>query len=175
MRRSILVVPLLVIPLLVFPLPSAPHAAADGSTAPAPSEAPSVALPPELDRVLRDYERHWRAGDAAALAELFTEDGWVFANGRAPVRGRAAIRATYEGMDGGPLRLRALAWAVDGDVGYVLGGFGYGDAPGDGGKFTLTLRRTPGGPWLIASDMDNGNHPPRCPDSTSTNPGSASS
>jgi len=29
------------------------------------------------------------------------------------------------------------------------------------GKYTLTLRRTPGGPWLIFSDMDNGNQPPR--------------
>ena len=156
--------PILAAVFFAFPLAPAPLG---GGETPAPAtvaELPSVALPPELDRVLRDYERHWRAGDAAALAELFTEDGWVFANGRAPVRGRAAIRAVYEGMDGGPLRLRALAWAVDGDVGYLLGGFGYGDAPGDGGKFTLTLRRTPGGPWLIASDMDNGNQPPRCPD-----------
>jgi ketosteroid isomerase-like protein len=156
MRPSILVVS-----LLSLPLPTA--SLADDTTAAPHSEAPSVTLPPELDRVLRDYERHWRAGDATALAELFAEDGWVFANGRPPAQGRAAIRAAYEGMDGGPLRLRALAWAVDGDVGWLLGGFGYGDAPGDGGKFTLTLRRTPGGPWLIASDMDNGNQPPRCP------------
>ena len=163
MRPSILAAVLFAVPLASSPLVATDHPRPTAS-----AEFPSIALPPELDRVLRDYERHWRAGDAAALAELFAEDGWVFANGRPPVRGRAAIRATYEGMDGGPLRLRALAWAVDGDVGWLLGGFGYGDEAlggGDGGKFTLTLRRAPGGPWLIASDMDNGNQPPRCPGS----------
>src|SRR6185295_2049761 len=39
------------------------------------SEA-SVALPPELARVLTDYEAGWKAGDAAALASLFAEDGF---------------------------------------------------------------------------------------------------
>lgn len=136
-----------------------------GATSP-PPEAPTVALPPELDRVLRDYERLWRAGDTAALAELFSEDGWVFASGRPPAQGREAIRATYEDMDGGPLRLRALAYGAEGSTGYLLGAYGYGDevlGGGDTGKFTLTLRRSPDGPWLIASDMDNLNQPQRCP------------
>jgi hypothetical protein len=62
---------------------------------PTPAALPSVALPPELDRVLRDYERAWRARDAAALAELFAENGFVMSNGSPPVRGRAAIRAKY--------------------------------------------------------------------------------
>jgi ketosteroid isomerase-like protein len=141
-----------------------------------PAEAPTVALPPELDRVLRDYERLWRAGDTAALAELFSEDGWVFASGNPPAQGRAAIRKTYEAMDGGPLRLRALAYATDGSTGYLLGAYGYGDeAPGggDSGKFTLTLRRSPEGRWLIASDMDNLNQPQRCPGAPSpAQPGS---
>lgn len=33
-----------------------------------PTELPDVALPPQLDRVLRDFERAWRANDSAALA-----------------------------------------------------------------------------------------------------------
>ena len=52
-----------------------------------------VALPPELARVLRDYERAWRAGDAAALAALFAEDGFVLQSNRPPVRGRARTSA----------------------------------------------------------------------------------
>jgi ketosteroid isomerase-like protein len=122
---------------------------------------PSVALPPALDRVLRDYERAWRAGDVPALVALFTDDGFVLQPGRAPARGRAALTAAYTGQGGGPLRLRALAYAQDDTVGYIIGAYGYGEDPGDQGKFTLTLRRTPGGPWLIASDMDNGSRPPR--------------
>ncbi len=124
---------------------------------------PSVALPPALDRVLRDYERAWRAGDAAALAALFAEDGFVLQGGRAPVRGRAAIQAAYAGQGGGALRLRALASAVADTVGYIVGAYGYGDGPGDQGKFTLTLRRAPGGAWLIFSDMDNSSQPARRP------------
>ncbi|MBB4595328.1 hypothetical protein [Xanthomonas cannabis] len=44
-----------------------------------PTAVASVALPPELDRVLRDYEHAWRKGDASALVELFAEDGFFFA------------------------------------------------------------------------------------------------
>jgi ketosteroid isomerase-like protein len=142
---------------------AAPIAAQSAPPGGAPAELPAVALPPELDRVLRDYEQGWRLGDAAALAALFAEDGFVLQGGRPPVRGRAAIRAAYTGQAGGPLRLRALAYAAADTVGYIVGGFRYGDATVDGGKFTLTLRRAPGGRWLIFSDMDNPNRAPGRP------------
>lgn len=44
---------------------------------------------------------------------------------------------------GGLLRLRALAAATADPVGYVIGAYGCGDAPGDQGKFTLTLSPAP--------------------------------
>lgn len=122
---------------------------------------PSVQLPAELDRVLRDYERAWRANDIAALVMLFTDDGFVLQPGRPPARGRAALERVYRGQGGGHLKLRALAFAQADTVAFIIGAYGYGDAPSDQGKFTLTLRREPRGRWLIASDMDNGNRPPR--------------
>ena len=122
---------------------------------------PSVTLPSHLDRVLRDYERTWRSGDAASVAALFSVDGFVLQNGRAPVRGRPAIARAYAGQAGGELRLRALAYAVADTVGYILGAYAYGNTPGDTGKFTLTLRRPRSGRWEIFSDMDNGNQPRR--------------
>ena len=61
------------------------------------------------------------------------------------------------------MRLRALAFASADTTAYIIGAYGYGDAPGDIGKFTLTLRRAPGRPWLIFSDMDNSNTPPKQP------------
>ena len=134
------------------------------TTQPAPAAAaeplPSITLPSEIDRVLRDYERAWRANDIPALVSLFTEDGFVLQPGRAPARGREALSNVYRGQAGGMLRLRALASAHSDSVGYVIGAYGYGDAPGDMGKFTLTLRKV-AGRWLIASDMDNGNQPRR--------------
>lgn len=126
-----------------------------------PVAPPSATLAPELDRVLREYESAWRRGDAVALAGLFAEDGFVLQNGRPPVRGRAAIQTAYGPQAGGPLRLRAYAAAVADTVGYIVGAYGYGDTPGDQGKFTLTLRRARGGRWLIFSDMDNAIQPRR--------------
>jgi ketosteroid isomerase-like protein len=129
----------------------AQHAAAPSPTSGA---LPSIALPAALDRVLRDYERAWRAGDVPALVALFTADGFVLQPGRPPARGHAELMKRYQGEGGGPLRLRALAYAAADTVGY-----GYGDDPDDMGKFTLTLRRGRDGRWLIASDMDNGSRP----------------
>jgi hypothetical protein len=127
-----------------------------------PPRLPSVTLPAEVERVLRDYESSWAAGDEAALAALFAEDGFVLQNGRAPVRGRDAIRQAYASSQG-PLRLRALGYAADDSVGYIVGAYGYGEGDADTGKFVLALRRAPGGPWQIAADIDNGNQMPRRP------------
>jgi ketosteroid isomerase-like protein len=117
---------------------------------------PSIELPPALARVLTDYETAWRARDAKALAALFTEDGYVLPGGRSPVKGRAAIGRHYTGQ-GGPLALRAFAFATEGSVGYILGGYAGQTGEEDTGKFTLTLRRDEAGRWLIVSDMDNSN------------------
>ncbi len=123
---------------------------------------PSVALPAPLARVLRDYESAWQRKDAAALAALFAEDGFVLSGGTPPVHGRAAIARHYE-KSGGSLALRALAFQAQGNVGYILGGYARRVGEPDLGKFTLTLRREPGGRWLIVSDMDNGNGQPVTP------------
>jgi len=133
------------------------HAQAAPTAAP---QHPSIALAPDLDRVLRDYESAWRRGDPSALAALFTEDGFILQGNRPPVRGRRAIQAAYTGQGGGPLRLRALAAATEDTLAYIIGAYGYGDAQDDQGKFTLTLRRGPDGQWLIFSDMDNSSQPP---------------
>jgi ketosteroid isomerase-like protein len=144
--------------------------------APAPTALPSITLPPELDRVLRDYERAWQGRDAVGLAALFTEDGFVLSNGKPPVRGRAAIREAYA-KSGGPLALRALAFTTEGKVGYIIGAFGGKPGDPDWGKFVLALRRDDDGRWLIAADMDNENRragpspgPARTPTPVPTHP-----
>lgn len=119
-----------------------------------PVPLPSVELPAPLERVLRDYERAWQGRDAAGLAALFAEDGFVLSNRSQPVRGREAIRRHYE-RAGGPLALRALAFATSDSVGYIVGAFATQTGGPDVGKFVLALRRRPGGPWLIAADIDN--------------------
>jgi len=120
------------------------------------TQLPTVTLPPELARVLTDYEKAWRAHDAAAMAILFAEDGFVLANGALPVRGRPEIAKAYADA-GGDLVLRAFAFATEGSLGYIVGGFSRKEGQPDVGKFTLTLRRGGDGRWFIVSDMDNGN------------------
>ena len=124
------------------------------------STSSPVTLPPDLARVLTDYETFWRKGDGAALAGLFDADGFVLPNGAPAIRGREAIQRYYKGP-GGPLGLHAFAFATDGAVGYIIGGFSRQEGQPDVGKFTLTLHKGADGRWLIVSDMDNGNRQTR--------------
>jgi hypothetical protein len=140
---------------LIFVLAAAASASAQTTD---PARLASITLPAELDRVLRDYERLWKAGDENGLAELFTTDGFVPGrNGW--VRGHAAIKERYQNSQG-DLRLRALAFATRDTVGYIIGAFGFGEsaATRDAGKFVLALRRPPGSKWLIAADIDSPNN-----------------
>ncbi len=123
-------------------------------TAESTTPLPSVVLPPDLNRVLREYERAWQARDTEALVSLFVADGFVMQPQRPPVRGQAGLRQAYK-EPGGPLRLRALAFAQSGSVGYIIGAYRYQDVGDDVGKFILALRRDDGKHWLIAADMDN--------------------
>ena len=129
--------------------------ATGGASAQEQTRLPSIALPPELERVLRDYERSWAAGDGEALAALFTPDGFVRADA-GWIRGTAAIEARYANASG-DLRLRAVGYAQEETVGYIVGAYGYGDEANvpDRGTFLLALRRGPSGRWLIAADLDN--------------------
>jgi len=121
-----------------------------------PGQPPTVDLPPALSRVLRDYEKGWSAGNAAAVAALFAPRGMALPNGQQAAVGAAAITSAYAGP-GGPLRLRPLAWATADSVGYIIGGYRYGPGDGDTGKFILALSRRADGHWLIVADIDNNN------------------
>lgn len=134
-------------------------AAPDGvsaQTTERPEPQPSLDLPPELSRVLRDYERYWSNGQEDELAALFVEEGLIVRSG-SWIRGRDRIREAYRNASG-PLRLRAIEYASGGDVGFIVGAYGYGgDAVvEDTGLFVLTLRRQSSGVWLIVSDLDRG-------------------
>ena len=117
---------------------------------------PSVDLPAEVERVLRDYEAAWAGRDPTGLADLFSEDGFVMRPGRPPMRGRAEILRAYANA-GGALALRALDYATSDSVGYIIGAFSAERGEPDVGKFVLALQLDPSGRWLIAADIDNAN------------------
>lgn len=139
--------------LLALLTASPAHSQSPGSASP-PEAPPAASLPPALDRVLRDYESAWRAGDGARLAALFTEDGLAVQSGSPLARGRTAIAGNITGP-GGALQLTAYAYAASDEVGYIVGGYRYPQTTGPGGRFVLALRKGPDGRWLIAADLDN--------------------
>ena len=124
---------------------------------------PTVTLPPELDRVLRDYEQAWTLKQPSALAELFTADGLALQSGSPPVRGAAQIAARYAETAGSPLSLRPLAYSISHDMAYIVGGFASAAGEPDSGKIVLVLRRGSDGDWKIAADIDNMNALPGAP------------
>lgn len=89
MSRSIHAVAVLGLILVAGPLLAQNQPAAAMSLA-----LTDAVLPADLDRVLRDYERAWPAGDAKSIALQFTEDGVLLQNYRPPIRSRLAIHAT---------------------------------------------------------------------------------
>ncbi|MFT7775687.1 YybH family protein [Roseateles sp.] len=136
---------------------------ATGPTGAVAQAQPSVSLPVDVERVLKDYARAWEANDPVALSKLFAADGMALPSGQPPARGPESIRRAYSQGAGMPLHLRPIAFGESGELAYVIGGWGSSPTQPDFGKFTLVLRRGVDGRWLIVSDMDNANAPPRPP------------
>ena len=66
-----------------------------------------IDLSADLWEVLENYEKHWEAGDAQALAGQFTKDGFVLSRGRPPIRGWQDIADAYAESGGSRPVLRA--------------------------------------------------------------------
>lgn len=117
---------------------------------------PAIELPQALDRLLRDFERHWRSRDQEALAGLFTEDG-IMQWGDAWRRGRPSIRIALLDGGGSDLRLWAQAFGVNDSLGYIVGSFGHRTLAhlSDLGRLHLSIRRGQDDAWRIAAAVLN--------------------
>jgi ketosteroid isomerase-like protein len=123
------------------------------------AQEPEIKVPSDFQAIFDNFSKAYVAKDGNAVAQLFTEDGMEMANGRAPVRGRAAIEAFY-GRIGGPIVFKAIAFGKSGDVGYIIGEYGADASTIDNSKFVFTLKKL-SGKWLIMSAMSNSNRPPQ--------------
>ena len=91
-------------------------------------------------------------GDAAACANVYTEDAVYLVPGMEPIRGRSAIIAATERELASGLeitRLTAFHTEASGDLGYALET--YSSSAGDGTAM-LTYRRDAGGAWRICAE-----------------------
>ncbi|WP_420127603.1 amidohydrolase family protein [Longimicrobium sp.] len=126
------------------------------------AEAPPVpvALPPELDRVLRERERI--AGTTEA-ADVFTDDALVVDNGETTwSRGQEAARATASQQRPG-YRIIPLHYRVDGASAYVTATTrrGEGAAVRYTANVLYALRRGDDGVWRIAAENASVKSPAR--------------
>ena len=91
-------------------------------------------------------------GDAAACADIYTEDAVYLVPGMEPVRGRSAIMSVTETDLASSLkitRLTAFHTEASGDLGYALET--YSSSAGDGIAL-LTYRRDASGAWRICAE-----------------------
>ncbi len=142
-----------------------------------PPPAPQQDGPDDLAAIakVRDaYAAAMGAADAAALANLYTEDGISQTNQMATQTGRAAIeegqkaafsQVSFSGMEIMPEETHTI-----GNIGYERGRYKMTVTPKAGGepatqqgRYMLVLQKGADGIWRVARDMDNVDSPPPAP------------
>jgi uncharacterized protein (TIGR02246 family) len=137
------------------------------STAQAPAAGTS-SIDAAIKAVADAYTKATLAGDAKAIAALYTEDAVEMPPNQPSVKGRAAIQEYYEKQFAGTkitqLSLIHLETHGVGDRGYDVGTYQQHVAPSSGagvddtGKYVVILKRT-GGAWKVAYAIYSSDRP----------------
>lgn len=119
----------------------------------------------DIDAANVKWETAFNKGDAAAVAQLYTEQATALPPGAAMAKGRAAIQAFWKGaIDAGYKNITLKALQVDqfGTAAREIGAFAL-DAPNPQkqmvhveGKYVVLWRRT-AGHWQLDTDIWNAN------------------
>jgi uncharacterized protein (TIGR02246 family) len=119
----------------------------------------------DIDAANAKWEAAFNKGDAAAVAQLYTEQATVLPPGAAMAKGRAAIQAVWKGaIDAGYKNITLKALQVDqfGTAAREIGAFSL-DAPNPQkqmvhveGKYVVLWRRSAGS-WKLDTDIWNAN------------------
>jgi uncharacterized protein (TIGR02246 family) len=117
------------------------------------------------------YVKAALAGDAKAIAALYTEDAVEMPPNQPMIKGRAAIQQYYEkemssGMKMNSFTLTHLDTHAVGDRGYDVGTYRQSVTPtgatapvSESGKYTVIVKRSGTG-WLVAYAIYNSDQPP---------------
>jgi uncharacterized protein (TIGR02246 family) len=124
-----------------------------------------------IKKVADAYVKATLAGDAKAIAALYTEDAIEMPPNAPMVKGRAAILQFYEKAFAGGTTINSFTLThldthAAGDRGYDVGTYTQGATPkgatnpvADSGKYTVILKRV-GSAWLVAYAIYNSDQPP---------------
>lgn len=123
-------------------------------------ELPAIALPAELERLLRARER---VSGAPPVGAVFAEDALIreWAEGRW-WKGAERINRFMNNLER-RVRFVPKAYAVDGRAGYIAGNIrveGAGASGQEDYDFLLGIRKTEAGAWQIGSEMMGAVNPP---------------
>lgn len=118
-----------------------------------------------IDGVNQQFMSAFLAGDAGAIAVLYTEDALFLAPGMAPLQGHDQIRAFLGGaMEAGISRLvlDSTKLEIHGDVAHEVGTYQMyaGDQMADRGNYMVVWHRGDDGVWRLHLDMINSTMPP---------------
>ncbi len=124
-----------------------------------------------IAKVRDAYAAAMAAGDAAAFANLYTEDGVSQTNQMATQTGRAAVvegqKAAFEQVSFSDMEITPEETHTVGSIGYERGRYKMTVTPKAGGpptpqqgRYMLVLKKGEDGTWRVARDMDNVDSPP---------------
>jgi uncharacterized protein (TIGR02246 family) len=127
--------------------------------------AACVAMAADYADTSEQWEKAYNAGDAAAIAALYTEDGVMMPPNAEMAKGKQAIQAYLEkhitDAKGMTLELETVDGSKTGDMGYARGTWRMKDASGkvvDEGKW-IEVRKNVDGKWRIHRDIWNSDRP----------------
>ena len=144
-------------------------AAAQG-TAPAKSQAGGAAID-AMKAVADAYVKATLAGDAKAIAALYTEDAVEMPPNQPMIKGRTAIEQYYQkgfasGTKMSTFSVSHLQTEATGDLGYDAGTYDQTMTPAggtspvkDSGKYVVILKRA-GNAWKVAYAIYSSDQPP---------------
>lgn len=119
-----------------------------------------------IDQTRTAYVAAWKAANASALANLYTENALVLYPNQPAVTGRSAISDYFRGFFAefpqNDFELTSAEIEIAGPWAFDRGAYRWrgvprgGGAPAaDSGKYLVILQRQASGEWKIARDMDN--------------------
>jgi uncharacterized protein len=124
-----------------------------------PPILPSVQLPPELARLLREFGKNWRS--ESGLAPLFTEDSMMVKRDvNNWVKGKAVVSGVWSKTYGEEITLIPVAYYTDDSAGYIMAYLGDTDpTPTIWGEAMIAVKKEKDGQWRIAGKTISEGYP----------------